>query len=104
MKTKKGEKEKLRVTILEKAVAYFKKHGSGGSDICSIMKQADLTTGALYSHFKSKDDLFGQAVCHELQKLEFELYQIFVDDGKDALKKMIEAPFNLERFQETGNG
>ena len=31
MKTKKGEKEKLRITILEKAIAYFKVHGTGGA-------------------------------------------------------------------------
>ena len=57
MKTKKGDKEKLRVTILEKAIAYFKVHGTGGAGIADLMKDVGLTTGALYSHFESKDDL-----------------------------------------------
>jgi hypothetical protein len=47
MKTKKGEKEKLRVKILEKAIAYFKVHGTGGAGIADLMKHAGQTTGAL---------------------------------------------------------
>ncbi|OYZ22329.1 MAG: hypothetical protein B7Y39_07570 [Bdellovibrio sp. 28-41-41] len=33
------------------------------------MKQLGLTSGALYSHFKSKDDLFVQVILRELQRL-----------------------------------
>jgi len=104
MKTKKGEKEKLRVTILEKAIAYFKVHGTGGAAIADLMKHAGQTTGALYSHFKSKDDLFAQAVYHELEKLEFYLFQIFRREGKHALQAMIEQYFAEDTFLEIGDG
>src|SRR5258708_20127103 len=100
MKTKKGEKEKLRVRILEKAIAYFKVHGTGGAGIADLMKHAGQTTGALYSHFESKDDLFAQAVYHELEKLEFQLFQIFSREGNHALHPLIKQPFPATTFLE----
>lgn len=90
MKTKKGEKEKLRKTILDKAISYLKKHGRGGSGTDQIMTYVGLTRGALYSHFKSKDDLFVHAVCNDLDNLENKLTLRFSHDGSEALKKIIE--------------
>jgi TetR/AcrR family transcriptional repressor of nem operon len=90
MKTKKGEKERLRTVILDKAVQFLKRHGRVGSGTNQMMKHAGLTRGALYSHFKSKDDLFAQAICHDLSRLEEILAQRFRDEGSAALKRMIE--------------
>lgn len=104
MKTKKGDKEKLRLMILDKAIAYFKVHGTGGAGIADLMKHVGLTTGALYSHFESKDDLFAQAVYYELEKLEFALFQIFRREGKHALQAMIEEYFAEDTFLEIGDG
>lgn len=104
MKTKKGEKDRLRIAILDSAISYFKENGSGASGISGIMKHVGLTTGALYSHFNSKDDLFGETICRELEKLEFQLYQIFAKEKKNALKLMIEMYFEKERLVEVGDG
>ena len=104
MKTKKGEKEKLRGTILDRAIRYFKTHGSGGSGVSSVMKEAGLTTGALYSHFESKEDLFGEAVCRGLEQLEENAFRIFRTERKNALKVMIELYFNEATFQDVGDG
>jgi AcrR family transcriptional regulator len=90
MKTKKGEKERLRMVILAKAAQFLKRHGRVGSGTNQMMKHAGLTRGALYSHFKSKDDLFAQAICHDLSRLEETLAQRFRDEGGAALKRMIE--------------
>lgn len=104
MKTKKGDKERLRVEILDRAITYFKQHGSGGSGIASIMQHMGLTTGALYSHFKSKEDLFGETICRELENLELVIFQIIKKEKKNALKAMIEAYFEEERLVEVGDG
>jgi AcrR family transcriptional regulator len=90
MKTKKGEKEKLRGVILDKALQYLKRHGRAGSGTDPLMSYAGLTRGALYSHFKSKDDLFAQAICYDLSRLEETLARRFREDGLSALKRMIE--------------
>lgn len=104
MRTKKGEKDKLKVTILDRAISFFKENGSGGSGINAVMEHAGLTTGALYSHFKSKDDLFGEAVCRELEKLEFANYQILKKEKGNALKVMIDLYFDEKNFIEIGDG
>jgi len=90
MKTKKGEKEKLRAVILDKAVQYLKRHGRAGSGTDPMMSYSGLTRGALYSHFKSKDDLFVKAICYDLSRLEESLARRFREDGSSALRKMIE--------------
>lgn len=91
MKTKKGEKEKLRGMILEKAITFFKKNGRSGSAAEDVMKNMGLTRGALYSHFKSKDDLFTHAVSNDLHRLEEITAYIINRDGPMALHTMIEA-------------
>jgi TetR/AcrR family transcriptional repressor of nem operon len=90
MKTKKGEKAKLRGVILDKAVQYLKRHGRVGSGTDPMMSYAGLTRGALYSHFQSKDDLFSQAICHDLARLDESLARRFREHGPSALKQMIE--------------
>ena len=90
VKTKKGEKEKLRRVILEKAISFFKRNGRSGSASEDLMKNMGLTRGALYSHFKSKDDLFAHAVSHDLDRLEEITAFIIKRDGPLALRTMIE--------------
>ena len=91
MKTKKGEKEKLRLVILEKTISFFKKNGRSGSASEDLMKYMGLTRGALYSHFESKDDLFAHAVSHDLSRLEEITEEIIERDGPMAIRFMIEA-------------
>ncbi len=91
MRTKKGEKEKLRLVILDKAIAFFKKHGRSGSASEDIMSYMNLTRGALYSHFKSKDDLFAKAVSHDLTRLENLIEESIKLYGPMALRRNIEA-------------
>src|SRR5258706_6498385 len=102
MRTKKGEKEKRRTLILEKAISYLKEHGRGEAAADDIMKHAGLTKGALYSHFKSKDDLFAHAVCHDLKKLETRLGELFQEDELLALKTIIELHLSKESLTNVG--
>lgn len=103
MRTARGEKEKLRTVILGKAIAYLKKHGRGESGTDQIMKHMGLTRGALYSHFKSKDDLFAHAVCFDLKNLEENLTSRFETEGKMALKNMIEDHLSEKSLTNVGN-
>lgn len=103
MKTKKGEKKKLRAVILEKAVQFLKRHGRAGSGTDAMMSYAGLTRGALYSHFKSKDDLFAQAVCYDLGRLEEGLARRFREDGTSALKRMIEDHLSEQSLTNVGS-
>ncbi|MEU8521296.1 ScbR family autoregulator-binding transcription factor [Streptomyces sp. NBC_01216] len=48
---------KTRETILYAAAAVFDEYGYSGASISRIMKRAGVSQGALYFHFKSKDEL-----------------------------------------------
>src|SRR5258708_237485 len=103
MRTKKGEKQRLRELILDRAVAYLKVHGRSGAGTGPMMKHAGLTRGALYSHFKSKDDLFAEAICHDLANLEQALAKRFREDGPRALKRMIEDHLSEKSLTDVAN-
>ena len=48
--------------ILTSAAMLFTHHGFEKISIDQVMKNAELTRGAFYSHFKSKSDLYAQAI------------------------------------------
>ncbi|HVN93471.1 MAG TPA: TetR/AcrR family transcriptional regulator [Terracidiphilus sp.] len=50
------------------AARSFRERGSDSSGIGPVMKKAGLTKGGFYRHFKSKDDLFVQAVARALDE------------------------------------
>lgn len=68
----------------------LKKNGRSGSAAEDIMEHAGLTKGALYSHFKSKDDLFVSAVVYDLTNLTTSLKEIFKVHGKRTFEFIID--------------
>jgi TetR/AcrR family transcriptional repressor of nem operon len=53
---------RTRSEILEHAGRLFRLRGYAGTNIDDVMLAAGLTRGAFYAHFKSKDELFTEAV------------------------------------------
>ncbi len=102
MRTKAGEKQKLRATILDKTLVYLKQNGRVGAGTQAMMEQLGLTRGALYSHFKSKDDLFVQAVCADLEQLEASLENRFREQGVRALRSIIEDHLSERSLNDVG--
>jgi AcrR family transcriptional regulator len=51
-------KQETRSELIEAAAKVFAKRGFHGASIEQIAKEAGYSTGAVYWHFKSKDDLF----------------------------------------------
>lgn len=64
---KKEQKLISKERILNVASRLFKKNGFTATGIDQIMKEAGLTAGAFYAHFKSKKDLFEQSLEHSMQ-------------------------------------
>lgn len=48
---------KTRTTIIRGAAEVFDEYGFNGASISKIMKRAGVSQGAMYFHFKSKEDL-----------------------------------------------
>lgn len=65
MRYEKGHKEATRAHIIDVASAQFREHGVAAAGIAGIMSAAELTNGAFYAHFESKEDLV-QAVLDDV--------------------------------------
>lgn len=57
-----GQKEQTRAAILDVAARRFRADGVDGAGVAEIMRDAGLTHGGFYAHFKSKDDLLTAAI------------------------------------------
>jgi TetR/AcrR family transcriptional repressor of nem operon len=55
--------------ILSVAARSFRERGSDSSGIGTVMKRVGLTKGGFYRHFKSKDDLFVEAVARAFDEM-----------------------------------
>jgi AcrR family transcriptional regulator len=68
VKGKKADRsEQTRRLLLDVARRLFAEHGFAGTPTEEIVRQAGVTRGALYYHFKDKRDLF-RAVVEEMQQ------------------------------------
>lgn len=98
------EKEKLREKILTEAIPFLKKTGSSGAPVDEIMKNVGLTSGALYSHFKSKEDFFVQVLLRELD-FQRELHHQEIEKyGVQAFPKFIERYLSDKHVNAVGQG
>jgi len=57
-----SHKQTSKDKILQSAAMLFTHHGFEQISIDQVMKKAELTRGAFYSHFDSKSDLYAQAI------------------------------------------
>ncbi len=75
--------------ILKAAAPFLKKRGTG-APVDQIMKATGLTSGALYSQFKNKDDLCTQAICGALDATLDSYRAAIRQHGKDGLRLIVE--------------
>jgi TetR/AcrR family transcriptional regulator, transcriptional repressor for nem operon len=62
MRHSKAEKAKTHKRIVAIASKRFREEGLAGIGIADLMKEAGLTVGGFYKHFKSRDELVAEAV------------------------------------------
>lgn len=90
MRITQAEKEQTRERILVETLESLKIWGQKAAPVDKIMQRLGLTSGALYSHFKSKDDLFAQAIMKELDRLKEIHIRQCEKHGKNAVSEFIE--------------
>lgn len=64
-----------RQSILEAARATFAERGLEGTSMREIAQRAGYTAGALYSHFASKEDVYGALLAESLERLNARVRQ-----------------------------
>jgi TetR/AcrR family transcriptional repressor of nem operon len=64
-----GHKEESRARIVEALGRGFRREGYGGIGVDGLAREAGVTHGAFYGHFRSKAEAFGAAVVAGLRDL-----------------------------------
>jgi AcrR family transcriptional regulator len=76
--TRKQRQERTRIELIEAAGRVFARRGYHGAGVEEIAAEAGYSTGAVYSNFKGKEELFLALNDHELEK-RLDDYRAVVD-------------------------
>ncbi|MBB0242869.1 TetR family transcriptional regulator [Streptomyces alkaliphilus] len=85
---------KTRKVILHAAAEVFDQWGYSGASISKIMARAGVTQGAMYFHFKSKQELAQAVMASQQEFVEF-------PPGEFGLQRMIDLTFYLAHELQT---
>jgi len=91
--------------ILSVAARSFREHGGDSSGIGTVMKKVGLTKGGFYRHFKSKDELFVEAVARALDETGIGMVEVAksAPEGQ-ALRAIIERYLSVGHANSPGTG
>jgi len=97
-------KKQVRKKIIESARILFNRHGFDDVTIDSVMKFAGLTRGGFYNHFKSKENLYSEAVSSFLMGRGAQWRaEAGIDPGNPSLKmarQMIQSYLSSEHLHD----
>jgi TetR/AcrR family transcriptional regulator, transcriptional repressor for nem operon len=98
-------KAKNHERILSMAARSFREHGGDTSGIGTVMNKVGLKKGGFYRHFKSKDDLFVEAVARALDETGRSMEETAnsAPAGK-ALRAIIEHYLSVSHANSAGSG
>lgn len=92
--------EATRGKIIDAAVELFARAGYGDTDLAAIVRKADITKGAFYYHFESKEQVANAIIAEgniRLRKVFFDADQF----SSSALQSLIVATFGVARLMRT---
>ena len=91
--------------ILSVAARSFREHGGDSSGIGTVMKKVGLTKGGFYRHFKSKDDLFVEAVAQAFAEMGNGMVEIARSAPQgQGMRAMIEHYLSARHASSPGTG
>jgi AcrR family transcriptional regulator len=98
-----GRKEAGRSKILTSAGRGFRRHGFGGVGIDSLAKEAGVTSGAFYAHFKSKAEAFRAAMSAGMMDLRAGVASFQERYGKNWRARFVEFYMGERRTCDLGD-
>ena len=104
MKVSQEYKESARRKILEAAGRGFRKNGYGGLCVDGLAKEAGVTSGAFYSHFKSKDEAFAAATIQGLIDYREGVKKFQADHGAKWIKHFLDYYLGDKHRDDVANG
>lgn len=97
MRKTKEEAQKTREQLMQSALDTFLEHGVARTSLAAIARNAGVTRGALYWHFKNKEDLFEALFGQIFSACSASLSDGLKESGDHGLRRMLYDMF--ERIQ-----
>jgi TetR/AcrR family transcriptional regulator, transcriptional repressor for nem operon len=97
-----GHKEESRSRIVDAAGRGFRRQGFGGAGVDALAKEAGVTHGAFYAHFKSKTEAFRAAVVAGLSDLRTGVTTLRESEGENWLTAFVTYYLGFKRTCELG--
>ncbi len=89
-----------QISILESALELFSSKGFDAVPTSLIAKQAGVSEGLIFRHFKNKLGLLNAIVQMGKEKIEFKIQLITeIEDPQKRIQAIMEIPFSLEMDQ-----
>lgn len=104
MRVSREQFQENREKILQEAARLFREQGFDAVGVADVMKAAGLTHGGFYGHFKSKDDLIGQAACEASAEVLERWSKIVDEEGEGALPTLAARYLSDGHRQAPGSG
>lgn len=90
MAPKPDRKEESRARILASAGRGFRSRGYGGLGVDGLAKEAGVTSGAFYAHFRSKAAAFREAVALGMRDLRLAIDRLRAEGGAGWRQRFID--------------
>lgn len=97
-----GHKAQARARIVEASGKAFRRHGYGGVGIDGLAKEAGVTSGAFYGHFKSKDLAFREIALQGLVELRDAITALQDTHGANWIAAFVDLYLGERRTCELG--
>ena len=91
--TKQNRREQSHQRILDAAARAVRRQGYAGVGVAEVMKEAGLTHGGFYAHFKSRDALLAAAIEHAAKdsvRILSRRIKALQDAGASPLRALVE--------------
>lgn len=83
-------KQEARARMIEAAGRGFRRRGYGGIGVDGLAKEAGVTSGAFYGHFKSKEAAFAEALVAGLDELRTTIQSLQREHGAAWLEIFVD--------------
>lgn len=97
-----GHKEEARARIIAAAGRGFRARGFGGIGVDGLAKEAQVTSGAFYGHFPSKEAAFRDVVVAGIEELRVAVEGLRAEYGEDWIAPFVDFYLGQKRLCDLG--
>ena len=102
MRYKAGHREEARARMIAAAGRGFRQKGFGGIGVDGLAKEAEVTSGAFYGHFASKDAAFKEAVAAGIEELRSAIEVLQSEHGERWVERFVDIYLGEKRTCDLG--